>query len=81
MTKKEVSAMLNFAMSCYPGAQIKEPAKMLEVWTRMFETISADSANQAMKEACCSSKYFPSVAEVMTIIKAENDRMRGYVKC
>lgn len=80
MTKQEVAEMLEFANACYPNSQIKDRKKMLDVWSAIFSDISPESAMQGMKAACLSSKWFPSVAEVMAEIKAKNDLMRGYLE-
>ena len=81
MTRKEVSQMLGYAMACYPTSQIKDPKKMLDVWTDIFAGVYANDAIEAMKAACISSKYFPTVADVMAEIKAKKDQMRGYIEC
>lgn len=81
MKKSEVAQMIDFAISCFPGAQIKDPVKMLNTWAVMFEHVESGTANNAMTEICKTNKYFPSVSDIMNEIKEEKDRMRGYVKC
>ena len=67
MTRKEVSEMLGYAMACYPTSQIKDPKKMLDVWTDLFQSVDATAGMKAMKDACKTCKFFPSVSEVMTL--------------
>lgn len=65
MTKKEVAEMLDYAQACYPEAKIKDPKKVLDVWADVFSGQDAENTMDCMKKVCQSSKYFPSVADVM----------------
>lgn len=65
MTKTEVVEMLEFASVCYPGTQIKNMKKTLDVWTELFAGIEAGAGMARMKRVCRESKWFPSAADVL----------------
>ena len=64
MTKNEVAKILEMAFDCYPTAQIKEPERVIETWSKMLEGRNCRQATEAMQRLCVRGKYFPSIADL-----------------
>jgi hypothetical protein len=64
MDKGQIASLVNFALSCYPMNQDKDPLKIAEAWSIMLADMPYELAGYAVKKCIAQSKYFPSVAEI-----------------
>jgi hypothetical protein len=65
MTRTEVIALVTLATAAYPSAQGKDPAPITNAWGMMLTDVPYGIATAAVIRVCRSSKFFPSVAEIV----------------
>jgi len=65
MTHTEIIALVTLATAAYPSAQTKDPEPIATAWGMMLPDIPYPIAKAAVIRVCRSSKFFPSVAEIV----------------
>ena len=65
MTRCEAVALVTLATAAYPSAQNKDPEPIVKAWAALMPDLEADLARKAVLKVCRSSKFFPSVAEIL----------------
>ena len=66
MTESEVVSLVVLASAAYPSAQDKDPVPIVKAWKIMLSDISYPIAKAAVVRVCRSSKFFPSIAEIVS---------------
>ena len=65
MTRGEIVALVTLATAAYPSAQSKDPEPVVTAWGLMLPDIPFSVARAALIKVCRSSKFFPSIAEIV----------------
>lgn len=65
MTRGEIVALVTLATAAYPSAQSKDPEPVVTAWALMMPDIPFAVARAAVIKVCRSSKFFPSIAEIV----------------
>ena len=65
MTKSEIVSLVTLASAAYPSAQDKDPDPIVKAWMLMLSDISFPIAKAAVVRVCRSSRFFPSIAEIV----------------
>ena len=65
MTKSEIVSLVALASAAYPSAQDKDPDPIVKAWMLMLSDISYPIAKAAVVRVCRSSRFFPSIAEIV----------------
>ena len=65
MNETEVVSLVTLAIASYPSAQDKDPEPIVKAWQLMLADIPYGIAKAALVRVCRSSKFFPSIAEIV----------------
>ena len=68
MTKGEVSKLVAVLMACYPNARV--PDGTVVAYENFLEELDREQASRAVANVVRSSKFFPTIAEVVTAYEA-----------
>lgn len=68
MTKGEVSQLVAVLMACYPNARV--PDGTVVAYENFLEELDHEQASRAVASLVRSSKFFPTIAEVVTAYEA-----------
>jgi hypothetical protein len=74
MTKSEVVSLVALASAAYPSAQDKDPDPIVKAWMLMLSDMSYPIAKAAVVRVCRSSRFFPSIAEIVTAAREIDPR-------
>jgi hypothetical protein len=72
MTKAQVSQLVAILMACYPNARV--PDGTVVAYETFLVELEHEQAQQAVASLVRSSKYFPTIAEVVTAYEAQRPR-------
>ncbi len=76
MTRSEAVVLVALATAAYPSAQNKDPEPIVKAWVTLMPDLEADLAKQAILKVCRSSKFFPSVAEILAAAEELDPRRK-----
>ena len=65
MTHTEIISLVTLATAAYPSAQAKDPEPIVKAWSLMLPDFPYAIARAAVIRVCRSSKFFPSIAEIV----------------
>lgn len=72
MTKAQVSQLVAILMACYPNARV--PDGTVVAYETFLAELEHEQAQQAVASLVRSSKFFPTIAEVVTAYEALTPR-------
>jgi hypothetical protein len=72
VTKAQVSQLVAILMACYPNARV--PDGTVVAYETFLVELEHEQAQQAVATLVRTSKYFPSIAEVVTAYEAQRPR-------
>ena len=68
MTKSEVSRLVAVLMACYPNARV--PDGTVVAYEQFLQELEHDRAQQAVAHIVRTSKFMPTIAEIVTAYEA-----------
>ena len=65
MKRNEIISLVTIAIASCPSAQEKDPEPIVNAWSLLLGDIPYEVAKAAVMKVCRSSRFFPSVAEIV----------------
>lgn len=65
MKRTEIVSLVTIAIASCPSAQEKDPEPIVNAWSLLLGDMPYEIAKAAVMKVCRSSRFFPSVAEIV----------------
>ncbi len=75
MTQAQVAQLVAILMACYPNARV--PDGTVVAYENFLIELEHEPAQQAVASIVRTSKYFPTIAEVVTAYEAQRPRVEA----
>ena len=78
MNRNEFTDFANALKAGYPNSNVLASKEAVDLWFEMLKDTSLPVAKAALKKHIATSKYVPTVSEILTIIRpASNSKVRA----